>query len=114
MIVEKREMTVWIMVTSAKKVIIGGFWWEHANGELIARKTYEILNFLSPCWEKKYMDKVFYAGINIFEAFVQDLLNMPINLNLVQALYLVHPRYLLNIGPAYMFSRGVETLRIDG
>ena len=37
---------------------------------------------------------------------------MPINLLL--ALYLVYPRYLFNMGPAYMFSRGVETLRIDG
>ena len=58
------------------------------------------------------MDKVFYAGNNIFEAFVQDFLNMPINLLLV--LYLVYPRYLFNIGSAYMFSRGVETLWIDG
>ena len=37
---------------------------------------------------------------------------MPINVVLV--LYLVYPRYLFNMGPAYMFSRGVETLRIDG
>ena len=37
---------------------------------------------------------------------------MPINLLL--ALYLVNPRYLFNMGPAYMFSRGVETPRIDG
>ena len=43
---------------------------------------------------------------------MQELLNMPINLLL--ALYLVYPRYLFNMGPAYMFSRGVETLRIDG
>ena len=57
------------------------------------------------------MDKVFYAGNNIFWAFVQDLLNKPINLLL--ALYLVYPRYLFNMGPAYMFSRGVENLRID-
>ena len=41
---------------------------------------------------------------------MQDLLNMPINLLL--ALYLVYPRYLLNMGAAYMFSRGVETLRV--
>ena len=34
---------------------------------------------------------------------------MPINLLL--ALYLVYPRYLFNMGPAYIFSRGVETLR---
>ena len=58
------------------------------------------------------MDKVFFAGSTIFEAFVQELLNMPINLLL--ALYLVYPCYLFNMGPAYMFSRDVETLRIDG
>ena len=58
------------------------------------------------------MDKVFYAENTIFEAFVQELLSMPINLLL--ALYLVYPRYLFNMGPAYMFSKGVETLRIDG
>ena len=58
------------------------------------------------------MDKIFYAGNTIFEAFVQELLNMPINLLL--AFYLVYPRYLFNMGPACMFSRGVETLRIDG
>ena len=58
------------------------------------------------------MDKVFYAGNAIFEAFVQELLSMPIILVLV--LYLVYPRYLFNMGSAYMLSRGVETLRIDG
>ena len=30
------------------------------------------------------------------------------------ALYLVYLRYLFNMGPAYMLSRGVETVRIDG
>ena len=35
-------------------------------------------------------------------------------INLLLALYLVYPRYLFNMGPAYMFSRGVEKLRIDG
>ena len=29
-------------------------------------------------------------------------------------LYLVFPRSLFNMGPAFMFSRGVETLRIGG
>ena len=55
---------------------------------------------------------MFYAGKAIFEAFLQELLSMPINLLL--ALYLVYHRYLFNMGPAYMVSRGVETLRIDG
>ena len=85
-------------VTSANEVIIAGFWREHAKGEFKTRKTYEILRFLSPCWEKKYMVKVFYAGNTIFEAFVRDLLSMSINLML--ALYLMYPRYLFNMGPA--------------
>ena len=58
------------------------------------------------------MARVFYTKDANFDAFVQELLNMPINLLL--ALYLVYPRYLFNMGPAYMFSRGVKTLRIDG
>ena len=101
-------MTVGRFVTSANESTIGGFWSRHAKGELRTRKTYEILRFLSPCWEKKYMDKVFYVGTPTS----RHLLNIPINLLL--ALYLVYPRYLFNMGPAYMFSRGVETLRIDG
>ena len=92
-------------------VIIGGFWREHAKDELRTKKHHEILRFLSACWEKKYMAKVFYAKDTIFEAFVQELLNMPKNLLL--ALYLVYPRYMFNTGSAYMFSRGVEILRID-
>ena len=78
-IAEKREMTVGRLVTSANELTIGGFRREHAKIELRTRKTYETLRFLSPCWEKKYMNKVFYAGNTIFDAFVQDLLNMPIN-----------------------------------
>ena len=35
-------------------------------------------------------------------------------LSLLLALYLVYPRYLFIMGPAYMFSRGVEILQIDG
>ena len=109
---ESKEMTVERFVIAANEVTVGGFWREHAKDELKTRKNHEILRFLSPCWEKKYMAKVFYAKDTIFEAFVQELLYMPINLLL--ALYLVYPRYLFNMGPAYMFSRGVETLRIDG
>ena len=44
------------------------------------------------------MAKVFYAKETIFEAFVQELLSMPISLLL--ALYLIYPRYLINMGPA--------------
>ena len=111
-VAESREMTVGRFVTAANEVTIGGFWREHAKDELRTRKNHKILRFLSPCWEKKYMAKVFHARDTIFEAFVQELLNMPINLLL--ALYLVYPRYLFKMGPAYMFSRGVETIRIDG
>ena len=35
-------------------------------------------------------------------------------MSLLLALNLVYPTYLFNMGPAYMFSGGVETLRIDG
>ena len=111
-VAESREMTVGRFVTAANEVTIGGFWREHAKDELRTRKNHKILRFLSPCWEKKYMAKVFHARDTIFEAFVQELLNMLINLLL--ALYLVYPRYLFKMGPAYMLSRGVETIRIDG
>ena len=36
------------------------------------------------------------------------------SINRLLVLYLVYPRYLFNMGPAYMFNRGGETLRIDG
>ena len=58
------------------------------------------------------MGRVFYAKDTIFDAFVRELLKLHINLLL--ALHLVYPRFLFNKCPAYMFSRGVETLRIDG
>ena len=85
---------------------------EHAKGELKTRKNHEILRFLSPCWQEKYMGKVFYAGDTILDEFVQELLNM-VN-NLILALYLVYTRYLFNMGLEYMFNMGMETLRIDG
>ena len=111
-VAEKREMTVTRFVTAANEVTIGGFWREHAKGELKTRRDHEILEFLSPCWGKEFMAGVFGAKETIFGAFVQEILSMPISLLL--ALYLVYSRYLFNMGPAYMFSRGVETLRVDG
>ena len=111
-IAESREMTVARFVTATNEVTLGRFWREHTKGELKTRRDHEILGFLSPCWEKRYMAGVFCAKETIFGVFVQELLNMPISLLL--ALYLVYPRYLFNMAPAYMFSRGVETLRIDG
>ena len=70
---EDRKMTVGRFVTAANEVTIGGFWSEHAKGELKTRRDHKILRFLSPCWEKKYLKEVFYAGNTIFEAFVQEL-----------------------------------------
>ena len=46
---EKRDMTVGRLVTAANEVTIGGFWREHARGELRTRRDHEILEFLSPC-----------------------------------------------------------------
>ena len=111
-VAEDREITVTRFVTAANEVTIGGFWREHAKGELRTRSDHEILKFLSPCWGKEFMAGVFCAQETIFTAFVQEILSMPISLLL--ALYMVYPRYLFNMGPAFMFSRGVETLRIDG
>ena len=104
-------MTVARFVTAANEVTIGGFWREQAKDELKTRRDHEILEFLSPCWGKEFMAGVFSAKETIFGAFIQEILNIPISLLL--ELYLVYPRYLFNMGPAYMFSRGVETLRID-
>ena len=109
---EGRDMTVARFVSAANEVTIGGFWREHAEGELKTRRDHEILNFLSPCWGKEFMAAMFGTTATIFGAFVQEILGMPISLLL--ALYLVYLRYLFNMGPAYMFSRGVETLRVDG
>ena len=111
-VAEKKEMTVARFVTAANEVTIGGFWREHARGELKTRRDHEIFEFLSPCWGKEFMAGVFSAKETIFGAFIQEILNMPISLLL--ALYLVIPRYLFNMGPAYVFSRDVDTLRIDG
>ena len=102
-VAENREMTVTRFVTAANEVTIGGFWREHAKGELKTRRDHEILEFLSPCWGKEFMAGVFGAKETIFGAFVQEILSMPISLLL--ALYLIYPRYLFNMGPAYMFSR---------
>ena len=95
-VAEKREMTVTRFVTAANEVTIGGFWREHAKGELKTRRDHEILEFLSPCWGKEFMAGVFGAKDTIFGAFVQEILSMPISLLL--ALYLVYPTYLFNMG----------------
>ena len=102
-VAEKREMTVGRFVTAANEVTIGGFWREHARGELRTRRDHETLEFLSLCWGKEFLAGVYSAKKTIFKAFIEEILNMPISLLL--ALYLVYPRYLFNMGPAYMFSR---------
>ena len=109
---EGKEMTVARFVSAANEVTIGGFWREHAKGELRTRGDHEILKFLSPCWGRDFMAEMVGTKATLFGAFVQEILGMPISL--ILALYLVYPRYLFNMGPAYMFSRGVETLRFDG
>ena len=62
-------MTVGRFVTAANEVTIGGFWREHAKDELRMRKSHEILRFLGPCWEKRYMARVLYAKNTIFEVY---------------------------------------------
>ena len=95
---EKREMTVGTFVTAANEVTIGGFWTDHARGELRTRRDHESLELLSPCWGKEFLAEMYSAKETIFKAFIQEVLNMPISLLL--ALYLVYPRYLFNMGPA--------------
>ena len=58
---ESKEMTVGRFITAANEVTIGGFWREHAKGELRTREDHEVLKFLSPCREKRYMARMFYA-----------------------------------------------------
>ena len=96
---------------SANETTIKGFYKDHATGNLRTRKSYKTLEFLSPCREKKYMDETFLAGKTFFDAFNPDLLSMSITLFL--ALCLVFPRYLFNMGPAFKFSRVLESPRID-
>ena len=97
---ERKGLTVGIFVTSANETSIAGFWREHATGDLRTKKSYEILRFLSPFREEKYMWQIFEAGKTLSETFIQDLFSMSVNLLLV--LYLVFPRYLSNMGPAFM------------
>ena len=69
-VAERREMTVARFVTAANEVTIGGFWREHARGELRTRRDHEILEFLSPCWGKEFMAGVYSAKETIFGAFI--------------------------------------------
>ena len=48
-VAESRKMTVARFLTAANDVTIGGFWRDHAKGELRARKDHEILKLLSSC-----------------------------------------------------------------
>ena len=69
-VAERSEMTVARFVTAANEVTIGGFWREHAKGELRTRNDHEILRFLSPCWGKDFMAEVFNAKETNFGTFV--------------------------------------------
>ena len=109
---KKKGLTVGTFVSLADDTTINGLCKDHATGNSRSRRAYKILGFSSACWEKKYMDRMFSAKKTLFDTFIQDLFSMSINLLL--ALYLVFPRSVLNMGPAFMFSMGVETLWIDG
>ena len=63
-------------VSAANEVTIGGFWSEHAEGELKTRRDREILKFLSPCWGKEFMAGMFGTTATIFGAFVQEILGI--------------------------------------
>ena len=56
-VAEDRERTVGGFVTAGNGVTVGVFWMDHAKGELKTRRDHEILRFLSPCWEKKYLSE---------------------------------------------------------
>ena len=71
---EGREMTVARFVSAANEVTIGGFWREHAKGELRTKTDHEILGFLSPCWKKEYMAEMCGTKATIFGAFVPEIL----------------------------------------
>ena len=52
-VAENWERTVERFVTAGNEVTVGGFWMDHAKGELKTTRDHEILRFLSPCWGKK-------------------------------------------------------------
>ena len=107
---ERKGLRVRTFVTLNNDMTIHGFWKDRTTGILRTRKSDEILRFLSPCI--KVYGQHIRRGEMLFEASIQDLLSVSINLLL--ALYLVFPRYLFNMGTGYIFSRGVKILRIDG
>ena len=110
---ETRDMTVARFVSAANEVTIGGFWREHAKGELKTRRDYEILKFLSPCWEKEFLAGIFGTTATIFGAFVQEILGMPVSLLL--ALYLVYPRLCNALEPhQYTGWDGVKLVSAGG
>ena len=58
------------------------------------------------------MDGLFAAKKILFELYIQDIMSM--SMNLLFELCLVVRRSLFNKGTAFLASRCVETLRIDG
>ena len=69
----KEGLTMGTFVSSANDTTINGCWREHATENWRTRKAYEILGFLSPCWEMKYMERIFSAGKTFIDAFSGSL-----------------------------------------
>ena len=110
---DNKLMSVVIFNTLANDIILIVYWREHAEDEMKAKKTEDILIYLSPCWERSFFFNLFSVSRkSLFELFITKLLNIPINLLL--ALILVFPLNLFDLGTAFLFSRGEEILRLDG
>ena len=101
----EERLTVGTFFSLANDTNVTGFWKDPGTRNLKTRMTHEIL------LGEEMHDRLFSAGKTLLDAFIQDILSM--STNLLLALYLVFPRYLFNMRPAFKFSRGVETLRID-
>ena len=67
---EKKRLTVGKLVSLANDTIIIGFWKDHATGELKTRKVHEIVGFLIPVCEKKFMDGLLSAGKTFFDTII--------------------------------------------
>ena len=99
-----------LCVSLAIDTTITHFWRDRATGELRMKKAHDIMRFLKACWQKKNMDGLFSTGKDNFEALMQDVLSMSVFFLLALCLY----GSLFNMGPAFLFSRIVETLRVYG
>ena len=64
-VAECRDMTVGRLVTAANEVTIGGFWREHAKGELKTRKNHKILRFKPLLGEEVHGKSVLCGGCHL-------------------------------------------------